>query len=404
MRLKSRNLIHKNKNIFNFIIKFVLYLDLIIFLVYSCDFLIYGNLITLYLNPRLDLIMYNKKCLYTSSYINTISISSDGKKIAAGNNDGIYFFNIEVNFSWNYLIHKKILSISISEDGKFIVAGSFDGKVYFFNSSKPSPKWTYSTNSTVSSVVMSRDGRFTMVGNSDGKVYFFNNSKPSPEWIYSTNGPVNSIAISKNGRFMVIGNSNGKIFYFTNSKSIPKWIYPVNSSINDVELSQDGMLIIAGSSDFHVYLLNGSDSKCLLKYETKGIVKNVAISQNNQFITAISNDNRLYIFNIVDYELVYLYKIKYYNKYNSTPLVIVNNNLIITSLINEPLFLYWDELFHTWNYQKGFGIWCNYLFNLPLIKDYITHIKSSEDGNYVIIASNSGIIYLYERYDIPGII
>ena len=403
MGLKNQNLIHKKKNIFNFIIKIILYLDLIIFLVYSCDFLFYGMLIGSCLNRRLDLVMYNKKCFHTSSYINSMSISSDGRNITVGNNDGIYFFNVETNFSWSYLVHNKILSISMSDDGKFIVAGSSSGKIYFFNSSKSSPEWIYSTNSSVNSVMISRDGWFAVVGNSDGKVFYFNNSKSSPEWIYPTNSSVNSVEISSDGEFTVVGNSDGKVFYFNNSKSSPEWIYLTNGSINDVALSQDEMLIIAGSSDFCVYLLNRSEFKCLWKYKTEGVVKTVAISRDSRIIAAKSNDNCIYILNTKDCKLIYLYKIKDYN-YNDTTLVIKENNLIITSVNNEPLFLFWDELFQTWNYQKGFGIWSNYLFNLPIIKDYITQIRISEDGKYIAIASNNGIIYLYERYEVAGVL
>jgi len=101
----------------------------------------------------------------------SVSISVDGKYVAAGNrgNDYLYFFERDQCFIWSYNTGP-VEGVSISGDGNYIVAAS-SSRVFLFDRDK-NVLWT-SEISNIKDVAISADGNTIVVSTGDGKVYAF---------------------------------------------------------------------------------------------------------------------------------------------------------------------------------------------------------------------------------------
>ncbi|MDI6643193.1 MAG: DUF5711 family protein [Candidatus Hodarchaeaceae archaeon] len=207
---------------------------------------------------------------------NSISISSDGSRIAAGgynpaNEWGfygmVYLFSLSENIPlWCYRPNSWVRSVSISSDGSHIVAGDITGNIYLFSSSSATPRWSYNTdsyNQHVDSVAISSDGSYIAVGSSpcgypisgEHRVYLFSNSSSNPIWDYKTGGYVHSVAISSDGSYIAAGGHDNKVYFFSRASSTPLWIYETDANVYSVSISSDGNYIVAGDTDGKVYLL-----------------------------------------------------------------------------------------------------------------------------------------------------
>lgn len=60
-----------------------------------------------------------------------VSISCDGKLVAAGSSDGhIYLLNIKGDLLWSYKTSGDVMDVSLSADGAYMAATSLDMNVY----------------------------------------------------------------------------------------------------------------------------------------------------------------------------------------------------------------------------------------------------------------------------------
>ncbi|MBI5389559.1 PQQ-binding-like beta-propeller repeat protein, partial [Candidatus Woesearchaeota archaeon] len=117
----------------------------------------------------------------TASGVWTVSMSSDGKYIAAGSYDNhVYFFDSAGKLLWKYKASDEIWDVAMSSRGEYVAAGSRDSNVYFFNSSGNLLS-KYKTAYYVSSVATSEDGNYTVAGSYDNNVYFFKKMQPVVE-------------------------------------------------------------------------------------------------------------------------------------------------------------------------------------------------------------------------------
>jgi len=101
----------------------------------------------------------------------SVSISSDGKYIVAGNqrNDYLYFFGHDQGILWNYNTGP-IKGASVSEDGNYIVAASTD-KAYLFDRYK-SLLWTAEIDA-IRDVSISADASLIVLVTNENEVYAF---------------------------------------------------------------------------------------------------------------------------------------------------------------------------------------------------------------------------------------
>ena len=244
---------------------------------------------------------------YTEPYdsIRSVSISSDGSYIATGD-DGGYVTLYSKDSSeplWWYQTGGTVYSVSISSDGSYIAAGSDDHYVYLFSRDQdpetPAPDWQYETGNTVYTVAISSDGAYIAAGSDDYYVYLLRNDPDDTYvWEYETDSAIYSVAISSDGSYIAAGNGWGYVYLFSDDPDDPYlWEYVTGNTVNSVSISSDGSYIAAGSSDYCVYFFqNDPDDPYLWSYQTGDAVYSVSITSDGSYIAAVSDDCCVYLF------------------------------------------------------------------------------------------------------------
>ena len=106
-----------------------------------------------------------------NDYMWGVSISSDGRYIAAGSSDkNIYLFNNDGRILWSYETGNYVWGVSISSRGRYIAAGSSDKNIYLLNRNGKM-LWKHETEGNVMDTSISPDGKYIAAGSIDGKIY-----------------------------------------------------------------------------------------------------------------------------------------------------------------------------------------------------------------------------------------
>ncbi|CAE6444943.1 unnamed protein product [Rhizoctonia solani] len=145
-----------------------------------------------------------------SSGVHSISLSSDGSKIAATNLKGT--IDLVDALTGDGLIHiqgpqtEKVQAVAISPDGTQIAFGGQSGG-YLLDVRTETIKEVMKPNSTVQSIVFSPDGSQFAFGLSDGNIHIYPSQKGSLvlDPLKGHTGTVWSIAFSPNGLFLASG-------------------------------------------------------------------------------------------------------------------------------------------------------------------------------------------------------
>ena len=245
---------------------------------------------------------------YYTTTTHCVAMSSDGKYIVAGNEDGqIYFFEESSSTPlWTFSAGDNIRTISISGDGSKIIAGTDNSRVYLLNSSidiSKTEEWVHITSGPVRSVAISFDGKYAAAGStviSGNSLNVYNVSNIADPILYSVNpgATVDTLSISHYGFFIGVGCTDNNIYLYKRIQNYPEWQYNVGNYINDVILSESGFFLVAGTENNQVLLFNvtNSVSPHIWNYTTGGHVKSVGISEDGTYIVAGSEDNNLYLF------------------------------------------------------------------------------------------------------------
>lgn len=257
-----------------------------------------------------------------SGWVTSLAISSDGTYIAVADIDTFYLFNNTISTPktpmWEYDVPVETAgaTVSISSDGKFIAAGSGGGtvnyaKLYLFNNSfstSKTPIWDYNSTQEYYSVAISADGNYIAAGASgspgptwDHNFYLFGNLG-IVLWEYQTQSSPGDVSISSDGTY-ITAEYGSTLFLFNNSASgskTPMWEYTSASSMITATISSDGFFIAAGygagvDAD-KVHLFNKTSSTPMWNYSTGGLVSSVAISSNGSYIVAGCRDDNAYLF------------------------------------------------------------------------------------------------------------
>ncbi|KDN34024.1 hypothetical protein RSAG8_12885, partial [Rhizoctonia solani AG-8 WAC10335] len=145
-----------------------------------------------------------------SSGVHSISLSSDGSKIAATNLKGT--IDLVDALTGDGLIHiqgpqtEKVQAVAISPDGTQIAFGGQSGG-YLLDVRTETIKEVMKPNSTVQSIIFSPDGSQFAFGLSDGNIHIYPSQKGSLvlDPLKGHTGTVWSIAFSPNGLFLASG-------------------------------------------------------------------------------------------------------------------------------------------------------------------------------------------------------
>lgn len=233
-----------------------------------------------------------------NSNIYAVSISGDGKYIAAGTSgtNKVLLFDKDSNKPvWEFVGEGDIHGLAIAQNGKYIAAGAHcpDRRAFAFlqESNKPLFSYQLSEDSPVWTAAISFDGKSIVYGLDGGgdfdNIFVFTPEKDEPLKSFRAQGWVRSVAMSADGKYIAAGSGTGHIVYlFDKNKDTPLWQYKADERVGAVDIASNGKYIAAGSKDKNVYVFSSESSKPLWKFSADEWVNSVAISANGDFAAA----------------------------------------------------------------------------------------------------------------------
>lgn len=188
-----------------------------------------------------------------------ISVSSDGKYIAAASGDtGVYVYTANGDLLWHYRpktdrqTGEGIKSVAISANGQYVVAGQDDefntghATIYLYYARNGTQLWNYTTGGLIWAVAISSNGSYIVAGSWDTNVYFFSKDSGNPLWNFKVRDGFRSVDISSDGQYIAAGGYSGIYFFNRNSRE-PIWNFTQYGAFSAVAISSDGQYVAAGS-------------------------------------------------------------------------------------------------------------------------------------------------------------
>ena len=205
----------------------------------------------------------------------TISMSSDGTKILAGQYDGYLYYSSNSGIGWVVVfpcgagLMMNWMTTSMSADGTKMIAGVYGGRIYM--SLNGGSSWfetqpAGNNNKNWKTISMSADGMTIVAGVYGGELYYTYNG--AENW-FATNGLGNknwqTTAVDSNGSMIIAGVHGGRLYIsndkginFTETTDIPKGA--TNRNWVTTSISSDGSTMIAGVDGGRLYMTSNSAS------------------------------------------------------------------------------------------------------------------------------------------------
>jgi len=254
--------------------------------------------------------------LATSTPVQSVAFSPDGRMLASGNSDGtVQLWNLTDPVQPSPLGQPLTggtgaVAVAFSPDGRTLVSGSLDGTVRLWDLADPEHPQSLGpiqTGGIVDSVAFSPDGRTLASGSLDGTVRLWNvtdPAQPSPlgQPLTGAPGAVDSVAFSPDGHMLASGNSDGIIRLW----SIPRTVLTgTTGAVDSVAFSPDGHTLASGSLDGTVRLWNVTDPAQPSPLGqpltgAPGAVDSVAFSPDGHTLASGSLDGTIRLWNVVD--------------------------------------------------------------------------------------------------------
>jgi PQQ-like domain len=231
----------------------------------------------IYVLDKTGIVTYLNK---TPLEINSVSVSSDGKRIAAGSGNTLYYLSDNGSLLWSYQsIGGEIKSVSVSSDGKRIAAGS--GNTLYYLSGNGSLLWPYqSAGGGITSVSVSSDGKRIAAGS--GNTLYYLSGNGSLLWSYqSADGGITSVSVSSDGRRIAAGSAN--MVEYLNESGGAVWNYTREHMMN-LKMVSDGVM---GASGNTIFLLS-KEGRLTWRYPSKGM-GTVSSSPDGRYIAVIKD-------------------------------------------------------------------------------------------------------------------
>ncbi|MFX1504466.1 MAG: WD40 repeat domain-containing protein, partial [Promethearchaeota archaeon] len=283
----------------------------------------------------------------------------------------------------------------------FILGNSFyviEGSAFLYTNPSTTPLWSYSTGKQyISAVSISDDGSYIAGASEDlvsniyqdanGKLYVFNNlasEKKAPLWNYSILNGFSSLALSGDGSYLIVGGSHDehRVFLFNTSYSSPEWSYYTGGRVNDVEITTDGKQAAAACGPVDVaYLFNTSKSSPIMSFFTTGLALRVVLSSNGNYMAVSDNAGLLYFYNTSTTSPQWTYSLS--GDMSSALSISGNGNYMVSG--GDKIYIFEkNSSTPIWTYQTP---------------DYVTSIKISKDGNYIVAGSRylDNKLYFFNR-------
>ena len=191
-----------------------------------------------------------------------IDISDDGSNITAVDRRNVYFFNKDSNVEiWNVNFPEQEMStVSISPDGKYIAAGTFSGNVYVFLTSDEDDVWQHSDvlDGKITDIDFSGNSSHLVIGTDSGRVHVYPSSgSDNPITMFQPN-EVTCVSADLTSKYYTYGTEEGMLTVFDGIVGSDIWQKNIGGIVTDCTFNGKGTYVFAGSDNKKLVLANAS--------------------------------------------------------------------------------------------------------------------------------------------------
>ena len=215
-----------------------------------------------------------------------LDISESGSNISVVDQKNVYFFNKESSTEvWNVnLAPQEMSTVSISPDGRYIAAGTFDGNVYVFLTSDKDDVWIHSGSSDqkITEIDFSGDSSHLIIGTKSGRVHVYpSTGSDSPMTMFQPN-EVTCVSADHNSKYYVYGTKEGILTLFDGTIGSDIWQKDIGGTVKDCNFNGKGTYVFAGSSSKKIVLANSSTGDEVWRVNALDAVTAVSLSYKGE--------------------------------------------------------------------------------------------------------------------------
>ncbi len=242
-----------------------------------------------------------------------IAISGDGSKIIAAFGERVALFDKSNKKPiWMYTAQNSSYNVAISKDGKYMAAATAGEEsnqnsnlLILWNDKNEKPLWSYHSSGNFHDVSLSSDGSFITgsTGCPDRRFYLFSKDSNKPlikSDPLTRDSPVHRVKISADGTLMTVGSESnaGAVFLFKVNSKEPVWKFPTQkgSSVRALSFTPDGKFIGAATFGGQAYIFDNKSSQPITSWTVNATLGGIDISDDGSFIAVGGTDNKLHIF------------------------------------------------------------------------------------------------------------
>ncbi|OIR20658.1 MAG: hypothetical protein BEU01_01345 [Marine Group III euryarchaeote CG-Epi4] len=214
-----------------------------------------------------------------------LDISDDGSNITVVDRRNVYFFNADSNTEvWNSNFPSQEMStVSISPDGRYIAAGTFSGNVYVFLTSDEEDVWYHSDalDGKITSIDFSGDSSHLIIGTESGSVHVYPSSGGDPITMVQPN-EVTCVSAGIGSKYYTYGTEEGMLTVFDGIVGDNIWQKDIGGVITDCTFNGKGTYVFAGSDNKKLVLTNVTNGDELWRVNAANSVTSVSLSYKGE--------------------------------------------------------------------------------------------------------------------------
>ena len=214
-----------------------------------------------------------------------IDISEDGSNITAVDRRNVYFFNKGSSTEvWNEnFASQEMSTVSISPDGRYIAAGTFSGNVYVFLTSDEEDVWYHSDalDGKITSIDFSGDSSHLVIGTESGRVHVYPSSGGDPITMFQPN-EVTCVSAGINSNYYTYGTEEGMLTVFDGIVGNDIWQKNIGGVITDCTFNGKGTYVFAGSDNKKLVLANVTTGDEVWRVNAVSAVTSVSLSYKGE--------------------------------------------------------------------------------------------------------------------------
>ena len=221
-----------------------------------------------------------------------IDISSDGSNITAVDRRNVYFFDKGSNNEvWNEnFATQEMSTVTISPDGRYIAAGTFDGNVYVFLTSDKDDVWYHSDalDGKITDISFSGDSSHLIIGTESGRVHVYSSEGGGPMTMFQPN-EVSCVAAGLNSKYYIYGTSEGMLTLFDGVIGADIWQKNIGGEIKDCVFNGRSTYVFAGSDNKKIVLANVTTGDEVWRVNAVSSVNSVSLSERGENLLVGTN-------------------------------------------------------------------------------------------------------------------